>query len=628
MSHELIHQMFRRAAEAFGDRPAIEAPGRSLSYRELDARAAATAARLRAAGVQPGSLVAVYGQDGAEVITAILGVLEVGCAFVPLDPAFPSATLPSILEEVPVRWWLTGTEGEPWLRSVLGPGYDAEVIPLPRWDEAVSEPSGRVETQLDPDALAYLYFTSGSTGRPKAIAGRLKAIDHFVRWEIATFEIREGTRVSQLISPAFDAFLRDAFVPLAAGGTVCLPPSRETVLDGAGLAAWLDEARIHLVHCTPSVLRTVLAQDLDPSRFPELRRVLLAGEPLLPSDVQRWKAVFGDRIELVNLYGPSETTMVKLFYRVQAGPADAEARTIPVGQPMTGARALVVDDKGQPCPPGKLGEIWIRTPYRSLGYYNRPDLTAEAFVQNPWSDKPDDLVYKTGDLGRLREDGNLEIVGRRDHQVKVRGVRVELAPIEEALHAHPAVAEAAVADRTDVQGNKFLCAYVVPRPGEAVEPEVLAAHLQSRLPEPAVPSAFVVLEALPRTLSGKVDRRALPSPAEAGRAGEYVAPATPVEERLCALFAELLGAPQVGIRDSFFRLGGHSLLATLLLSRVREAFGVEIPLRQVFQTPTVEELAKEITRAQIAQEDEGEMAALLAEVEGIPDRPETLRAGS
>jgi amino acid adenylation domain-containing protein len=625
MSHEPIHLMFRRAAEAFGDRTAIEGSWGAVSYRDLDARAADVAARLRAAGVPPGSLVAVFGQDGAEVITAILGVLEAGCAFVPLDPAFPSATLPSILEEVPVRWWLTGTGGEPWLRSVLPMGYEAELIPLPRWDEAVPAPAGRSEPELDPDALAYLYFTSGSTGRPKAIAGRLKAIDHFVRWEIATFEIREGTRVSQLISPAFDAFLRDAFVPLAAGGTVCLPPSRETVLDGAALAAWIDEARVHLIHCTPSVLRTVMAQDLDPSRFPELRRVLLAGEPLLPSDVQRWQAAFGERIELVNLYGPSETTMIKLFYRVQ--PVDGEAKTIPVGQPMTGARALVVDEKGNPCPPGKLGEIWIRTPYRSLGYHNRPDLTAEVFVRNPWSDKADDLVYKTGDLGRLREDGNLEIVGRRDHQVKVRGVRVELAPIEEALHAHPAVAEAAVADRTDVQGNKFLCAYVVPRSGELLEPEALAAHLQSRLPEPAVPSAFVVLEALPRTLSGKVDRRALPSPAEAGRAGEYVAPSTPVEERLCALFAELLGAPQVGIRDSFFRLGGHSLLATLLLSRIREAFGVEVPLRQVFQTPTVEELAKEITRAQIAQEDQDEMAALLAEIEGVPDMPETLRAG-
>ena len=341
----------------------------------------------------------------------------------------------------------------------------------------------------------------------------------------------------------------------------------------------------------------------------------MAGEPLLPADVRRWRAVFGDRVELVNFYGPSETTMIKLFHRVR--PEDAEAKTIPVGQPMPGCRALVVDDKGEPCPPGRIGEIYIRTPYRSLGYLNQPERTAEVFIRNPWSDRPDDIVYKTGDLGRLREDGSFEVIGRRDHQVKIRGIRVELAPIEERLREHPAVAEAAVADRTDIQGNKFLCAWVALR--AEVETGRLAEHLRAALPEAMIPSAWVVLAALPRTLSGKVDRKALPDPGQGGEGREYTPPRTPAEEEICALFAELLGLPRAGIHDSFFEMGGHSLLATLLLSRLRARFGVEVALRQIFRSPTVAELAPIVTELQMAQEDEAEMAALLEEVAGLSD---------
>ncbi|HZF08652.1 MAG TPA: non-ribosomal peptide synthetase [Thermoanaerobaculia bacterium] len=618
--HVPIQEMFRQAAERFGDRPAIEWEGHRVSYRQLESQAARLAEELRQAGAERGSLVGILPSRTADVIAAMLAVLDAGCAFVPIDLQFPAATLSAVLAEARPRLWLA-SEGqvETLERLLCEHGFRATVLPIAEgWvrDGAAGLRLALSTEPVDPDAMSYVYFTSGSTGRPKGIAGRLQAIDHFIRWEVETFEVREGTRVSQLTSPAFDAFLRDAFTPLVAGGTVCVPVGRESILNGGRLAEWIEDQRIELLHCTPSVFRLILGQELTPESFPALRFVLLAGEPLLPSNVRRWHDLFAERIQLVNLYGPSETTMVKLFHLVR--PEDGHARAVPIGRPMPDVRVVVVDEKGVPCPPGKLGEIYIRTPYRSLGYLNRPDLTAEAFVQNPWSDRPDDIVYKTGDLGRLREDGAFEFVGRRDTQIKVRGVRVEIGPIEELLRVHESVADVAVVDRVDTQGNKFLCAYVVPKGN--LDVTALAEAVRGALPDSAVPSAFVTLEALPRTLSGKVDRRSLPNPGQAAqREREFVAPRTPVEEALCGIFSELLGIPRVGIRDHFFELGGHSLLATLLLSRIRSALGVEVPLREVFRAPTGEGLALVVVRMRVEQESEDEMAALLREIEGMSE---------
>jgi amino acid adenylation domain-containing protein len=617
MVNEPIHEMVRRSAGRWGDRPAIEAADHRLTYRQLADRAGELAAALRQSGAAPGSLVAIVADRVGDVIAAMLGTLEAGCAFVPLDLGFPVATLPAVIAEVEPRFWLVGPEhagAVAELRRTLA--FAATVLPLGESGGGVSPPDTPAAPPRDPEGLCYVYFTSGSTGRPKGIAGRLKAIDHFIRWEIEELRIGPGVRVSQLTSPAFDAFLRDAFVPLAAGGTVCVPAGREVLLDGRRLAAWIEEQRLDLVHCTPSLFRSLLALDLDARRFPALRHVLLAGEPLLPSDVRRWHDAFGERIEMINLYGPSETTMIKFFHRVR--PEDGSAQFVPIGKPMPGARAIVVDDRGQVCRPNKVGEIYIRTPYRTLGYFNQPRLTREVFIQNPFSDRPDDIVYKTGDLGRVREDGTFEILGRRDQQVKVRGVRIEVAPIEDLLRDHPQVAEAVVVARDDVQGNKFLCAYVVAR--GRLEPGRLGEHLRGHLPEAMIPSVFVEMEALPRTLSGKVNRQGLPDPGGLLRRA-HVGPRTPVEEALCAIFSELLAMPRIGIHDSFFALGGHSLSATLLLSRVRAKLGVELPLREVFRRPTVEEIAAAVTRLQAERAAAARSAAQRTAVPGLPGEP-------
>jgi amino acid adenylation domain-containing protein len=635
MRQGFVHEVFSGLAEAGPGRVAIEvAGGASVTYGELEAGANRLANYMFASGAGRGAVVAVVAESVAPVVASILASLKAGCVFVPLDPRMPPKRMEALLAEVsPALYVAESAALDTLAEAASGLGRTPEVVCLDARADDASDPAGLVVrrdlegydaasgpgTTPGPDDMCYVYFTSGSTGRPKGIAGRLKAIDHFIRWEAATLGLSEGVRVSQLTTPSFDAYLRDVFVPLCTGGTVCAPPGRATLLDARRLVEWVEDAGVNLVHCVPSLFRTVLHEDLRPERFPALRHVLLAGEPLLPADVRRWMGVFGERIRLVNLYGPSETTMVKFFHFVTA--ADGERRSVPIGKPMEGAKAILLDEKGAVCPPGAVGEIYIRTPYRALGYFNRPELTREVFVPNPFNDDPDDLIYKTGDLARLLEDGSYEFLGRKDQQVKIRGVRVEPREIEDLLLGREGLTDAAVVDLEDGGGGKYLCAYVV-GPG-AADHAALRAHLLERLPDYLVPSAFVTLEALPRTLTGKVDRKALPAPGraleESGRV--FVAPRTETEGAVAAIWSEVLGLERVGVADNFFALGGHSLLATQVISRVRLTLGVDVPLASIFESPTVAGLAAKVEEARAAggAREEETLARLLESLEQLPE---------
>ncbi len=606
MAREFIHELFRRTAGRFPEGVAVQSPDRTLYYAELDHWSDNVAATLRERGLEKGDRVAIPAQNTFVVIASILGVLKAGGVFVPLDPTAPERRLRPQLELVDPRFCLTEERFSNRIRELSGVGSEVAVLEvdrekavdgrpclLPRradggWQNLLEVP----QTAWKPDDPCYVYFTSGSSGRPKAILGRLMAIDHFVLWESETFGVGPSTRVSQVTGPTFDAFLRDALTPLCAGGCVVVPRDRETLLAPESLARWLEDERVEVLHCVPSLFRVLLRSELGPERFPALRHVLLAGEVLLPSDVRRWYETVGERVGLVNLYGPSETTMVKLFHRVE--PADAERRSVPIGQPMPGARALVLNEAGAPCPVGMVGEIHIRTPYRSLGYLGDEELTAGSFVPNPLSGDPDDVVYRTGDLGRLLESGDLEFLGRRDHQVKIRGLRVELDGIEDLILGSGRVKEAAVADRRDVAGNSYLVAYLVPDGDEGDMVSAVRQALAEDLPEALVPSSFVVLESLPKTATGKVDRKSLPAPDEVADTAPYEAPRNEVEEVLAAAFASVLDRPRVGIRDDFFQIGGHSLLAMVLLARASKELDVEVPLGLLFEAPTVAELASRI----------------------------------
>ncbi len=583
------------------DRPsktAIQVGNRSITYAELSARAGQICAVLRATGTPRRPVVAVLTEDKAALIAAILGILQADGIFVPLDPRYPVHRLQTMLSTARpdvlimqreltsigsaaappscLQWLLDELEGRK--KMPRRDGIDART--------ENSAPSAR-PTNL-PDDVGYIYFTSGSTGAPKAIAGSLNGLLHFIRWEADALYASESIRVSQLTPPSFDPFLRDVFLPLSLGGTLCIPPDWETILDARKLIDWIDDAAVTVIHATPSLFRAILNQAPSRSQFPSLRYVVLAGETLFPEDVRKWSSIFGERIQLLNLYGPTETTLAKFFHFVS--PSYTEGHTVPVGKPIPGTEVLLLNEALRPCSPGTPGEVCIRTRFRSHGYYGQPDLSREKFVRNPCNpDDAEDLVYRSGDLGRLLPNGDLELLGRRDHQVKIRGVRIELEEVEKFLRAHPEVADCAVKDWEDEQRNKYLCAYIVPR--SAINLITLRDYLLQWLPETTVPSVFLKLEALPLNLNGKTNRSELPDPRDSGRSGDTTAPRTELEHQLAAIWKSVLRLPRIGIHDSFFSLGSDSLMAMRALANMRRELRCEIPLRFLFEYQTIALLA-------------------------------------
>ena len=600
-----VQDLFDQTATNFGGSPAIDNGVRRVTYRELQARVEHLAQVLADAGVTDSSIVAIFLSDPTGNISSILATLKIGGVFCAVDPSFPTKRLRVMFERVAPKRCITDSRFYEKLQEVItGLPFAPEIISIDNLP--VAGGYSREINIANPDAPCSIYFTSGSTGKPKAILGRLKGIDHFIRWEINLVGAGPGTRVSQLASPSFDGFLKDAFVPLCSGGVVCAPESREIVLDPGRLIDWLDVEQVEVLHCVPSVFRSLITHGLESRYFEAMKYVVLAGEHLYPSDVKRWMEVFDQRIQLLNFYGPTETTLLKSCHLVK--PADALRLSVPIGRPIKGAAMMVVDQYGKPSSVGDVGEIYIRTPYRALGYYGEPELTKQVFVQNPFSNEPGDIVYKTGDFVRLLSDGSFEILGRRDDQVKIRGVRIELGEIENLLRGNTGVGDVAVIDRDDQAGNRILVAYVTMTDGgidgatngasNGAGTDSLRRYLAEYLPEEMLPSAFVQMDWLPRTLNGKIDRKALPA-LETKQAEREIGDATPrgpIEEIVAGIWSEVLKLPVVRRDDNFFNLGGHSLLVTHAILRVRNILNVELPIRSLFDAPTVAEFAKLIDK--------------------------------
>ncbi|WP_040268350.1 non-ribosomal peptide synthetase [Pseudomonas rhodesiae] len=603
-------KIFADLAKQHPERIALSSPGSDLTYRVLDQWSDAIAADLRSCLGSTTGPVIVLSSEPKQVIAAVIATMKEGLIFVPLDPQSQPARLRNAIDNVDPVAMLCDANGAATAQKLeLSASIESIQIGAPR----ILETPLPYTDEEDPEAASYIYFTSGSTGEPKGILGRLKSIAHFARWEARAFNLNESVRCTQLTSPAFDAFLRDVFTPLNIGGTVCLPPDRNLVADGERLANWLDEAAITLMHTTPTVLRILLKTLQARSQRPDaLRRICVAGAVLLPVDVKRFFEVFGTAVELVNFYGPSETTMIKLFHPVRE--LDAARASVPVGKPIDGCRVLILDNRQKPCGVGMIGEIYIRTPFRSLGYYQRPDLTSEVFVSNPVSGDPNDLVYRTGDLGRSLDDGALEFIGRRDRQIKINGIRIELGEIENNFHQHPNVRDITLVERKLDEGENALIAYIVASP-EVPEDELRRA-MNERLPTSMIPSHFVFLPILPRTVTGKIDYSALPdiTPRIADSA-QYVAPQTPVEVTLVSIWRELMQIDTPSTTANFFSVGGHSLLAMQVLSRVEAAFAISIALRDFLDDPTIQGLASKIeTDLLTATADDDELLQLLEQL--------------
>jgi amino acid adenylation domain-containing protein len=591
---EVVPRLFEAWAARTPHAVALRQSGRELSYTSLEQASSSVGRRLLAAGLAAGDVVAVEGAQSFGLVVSLLGVLRSGGALLALDGSLPSGRRHVMREEAQARFRLVVGDAEEIDSPAPAVGAGV-VIPVDSetGEPLVADPHAPLPSlpELRGDDPAYVFFTSGTTGVPKGVLGCHKGLGHFVTWQRDTFTVGPGDRSSQLTGLSFDVVMREIFLPLVSGATLCLPPAgRELGPDR--VLRWLQEEGVTVLHTVPTLARTWLLETPSSVALPALRLVFMAGEPLTGRLVRQWRSRFPGSASVVNLYGPTETTLAKCFEVVGDTPRDGVQ---PVGRPLPQTQALVLGPGGQPCGVAEPGEIVLRTPFRSLGYVNAPDETRRRFVPNAFRSDSRDLLYRTGDRGRYLADGRLEILGRLDHQVKVRGARVELGEVESVLAQHPAVAECVVLAVAEAEEDARLAAYVVPRRGDTPDPALLRQYLKDRLPDYMVPSAVTFLAVLPLTANGKLDRRALPAPAWAAaiRATD-TAPRSPVEEQVAAIWQELLDVSAVGAHDDFFDLGGHSLLATRVAARLRREFGVELPLRRLFEATTVALLAQEV----------------------------------
>jgi amino acid adenylation domain-containing protein len=603
-----VHELFAREARRAPGRVALSGGEGAWTYGELDAVADRLASWLLAQGLAREDRVAIYAHRSAPLVPAVLAALKAGGAFTMLDPSYPAARLVDVLTLASPRALLlvaaAGSlppEVEAW-RSAAGcprlvlPGGGPEVM-------LREIPGGSSEFRpiaVGPDDLAYIAFTSGSTGAPKGILGRHGPLTHFLPFLKGHFGLSAEDRFTLLSGLAHDPLQRDIFTPLCLGATLLLPDPDDIPVPGR-IGAWMAREGATVAHLTPAMaqLLTELPAGEEPPTVPSLRLVLLVGEALTRRDVARIRRL-APAVTAVNLFGSTETQRAVGYHAVTEEEASASGRgrqVLALGRGMKDVQLLVLSATGELAGIGEVGEIVVRSPHLARGYLNDPTLSAERFRLNPATGRAGDRLYHSGDLGRYLPNGEVTFAGRGDFQVKIRGFRVEPAEIEAALARHPAVA-AAAALLAEERGERFLVALVVPRRGAEPTPAELREHLLAELPSYMVPAAFARLAALPLTPNGKLDRRALKSlvPALAEMVGEgsgagYTAPRDATEELLAGLWGALLGLDRVGIDDNFFALGGHSLLATRLVSRIREVFGVELPVRALFDAPTVAGLA-------------------------------------
>ncbi|HAK42179.1 MAG TPA: hypothetical protein DCM59_05020, partial [Clostridium sp.] len=434
----------------------------------------------------------------------------------------------------------------------------------------------------------YIYFTSGSTGIPKAVLGRHNSLVHFIDWEIKQFSINDKFRVSQLIYPGFDAFLRDVFVPLCAGGTLCIPDNKELSLNTDKLIEWIEEKQITLIHTVPSVFKMISSEITDNIKFDSLKYILMAGELLRGNDINKFITMYGKRIKLINLYGTTETTLIKAFYQIKE--EDTKKSVIPVGKPISLTQILILDKNLRPCANGVIGEIYIRTPFMTAGYCNDRNFNKKVFIKNPLKDDQNDLVYKTGDLGKRSPDGDIQVLGRIDNQIKIRGMRVELGEIENRILKYEAIKEVVVlAIGEDI--DKMLYAYITAY--EKIEALELKNFLKKDLPEYMIPIKFVQLDKMPLNSNGKIDlKKLMRLYANNIIKKDYQKPKNKIEEDILKIWNEILAIDNISTDDNFFELGGHSLKAAALTAKFYKNLNIQIPINKIFEHPTISELAE------------------------------------
>ena len=598
-----LHRQIEAQAQRNPGAIAVRQAGQELTYRELDERANRLAHYLRRRGVAPGVVVGLCLERSLNLIVGLLGILKSGGAYLPLDADYPTDRLEYMLRDSQVRVLVTQQD-----QLARLPATNAHTICLDaEWDQIARCADSVLENTDAIRDLAYVIYTSGSTGQPKGVMIEHRSIANYVRAITDLAGVTTDDRVLQFASLSFDTAAEEILPCLATGATLVLRTS--TMVDS--VSGFLDRCREWQITVldlpTAYWHEMVMRMELEKLAMPQsVRMVIIGGERVLPQVVQRWTRLVGRTLRLLNTYGPTETTVAVTCADLTGLPTDnGSPGELPIGHVIQGASAYVLDPRRRLVPMGVVGELYVGGAGVARGYQGRPDLTDEKFIPDPFSDMEGARLYRTGDLVRWRADGQLDYRGRADRQVKIRGYRIELEEIEAVLNRHPDLESAVVEVREDQPGDKRIVAFMVPRSSNRLGLVQLREQLRRQLPAHMIPSSFVELEALPLTANGKVDRRALRVAADSraskvGLTTDFVAPRNSTEQVLADIWGEILHLKDVGVHDNFFELGGHSLLATQLVSRVQALFQMTLPLRQVFEQPTIATLAEAIKQKQAA----------------------------
>lgn len=585
-----IVSLFREQAARRGEATALIFGDVHMSYAELERRSDAVSWRLQELGVRRGELVGLCVERSLEMVVGILGILKSGAAYVPLDPEYPLDRLGYMLSD-------TGAGVLVTCHGVCDAlhGRAAQVLYL---DEDTGFEDRAFDVEIDADTLAYVMYTSGSTGVPKGVCVEHRPVVRLVK-ETNFIDLGEQEVFLQLAPISFDASTLELWGSLLNGGCLVVSPPGTLSLDEIG--ELLVRHRVSVLWLTSALFNRMVDEQLE--ALAGVRQVLAGGEALSGSHVRRFLECIPEAGRLVNGYGPTENTTFTCCHVMCRG--DEPGTTVPIGRPIANTRVYVLDASRRPVSAGVVGELYAAGDGLARGYLNQEALTREKFVDACLDEEPGVRLYRTGDLVRWRNDGVLEFVGRVDDQVKVRGYRIELGEVESVLGAHPSVREVVVHCREDASGDKRLVAYVVAVPGESVNVPTLRDHLRERLPEYMVPSAWVELAQLPVTAVGKVDRQALPEPVEERQVSQaYEAPGSELEAVIAEAWCELLRVEHVGVNDNFFDLGGHSLLLTRLINHIRSKMGVSLPLKAVFEGPTVRGMARWIESSRVVDQEQ------------------------
>lgn len=608
----LLHAPFLEWAARTPDAPAVITDERTLSYGELMRRASQVGRALRQAGAQADTLVALCMEKGWEQIVGVLGILISGAAYLPIDPALPGERVRHLLQHGDVRWAVA----QPWVdRAIEWPvGVERLLVdsaPLP------GVPDGPLDPVQRPDNLAYVLYTSGSTGRPKGVMLEHRAPLNTIVDVNARLGMSAQDRVIAVSSMSFDLSVYDVFGALSAGAALVIP-SASMAREPAHWAELVARHGVTVWNSVPALMEMLVehTSSRPGGGLGSLRVVMLSGD-WIPTGLPARIKGQAPQVDVIGLGGPTEASIWQAIYPIREVRSDW--KSVPYGRPLTNHRLLILDWLLDPCPVGVPGEIYIGGAGLARGYWRDEARTNALFVAHP---RTGERLYRSGDMGRYLPDGNIEFVGREDFQVKVSGHRIELGEVEAALAQHPGVSSAVAAAFGERGGQRRLIAYVVAAGPAAPSDEVLRGYLATKLPDYMVPSIFIQLAALPLSSNGKVDRKALPPPERANDEEDpsFAAPRDPVEREIADLFAKVLDLEKVSIHDNFFQLGGNSLAGTQMITRLRAAFGIDVPLRSLFEASTVSKLSAELARLQLAQQDLAHAAGLLAEIEALDEQ--------